>query len=213
MSLTQQDITRLGSYFVSKDGGIVQGELTPDEDLTHDLGRSDHRWDTIYAGTVIADNIQSGSGVGDADTVDGFDAAGNPIASTLLALDPQGVFPITVYPTALLKDGSRALEGNLTVVADATIDGVDIGDHTHTGVGSMGLQLTHGDLLSLDADDHLQYAERAQDETITGDWMFTHLINRSAGWLFLPDDKVFKAVPHNLVLKADEKSFDWYWSV
>lgn len=204
MSLTQQDITRLGSYFVSKSGGIVQGELTPDEDLTHDLGRSDHRWDTIYAGTVIADNIQSGSGVGDADTVDGFDAAGNPIASTLLALDPQGVFPITVYPTALLKDGSRALEGNLTVVADATIDGVDIGDHTHTGVGSMGLQLTHGDLLSLDADDHLQYAERAQDETITGDWMFTHLINRSAGWLFLPDDKVFKAVPHNLVLKADE---------
>ncbi|MHC4545273.1 MAG: hypothetical protein ACYSYL_12250, partial [Planctomycetota bacterium] len=80
MSLTQQDITRLGSYFVSKSGGIVQGELTPDEDLTHDLGRSDHRWDTIYAGTVIADNIQSGSGVGDADTVDGFDAAGNPIA-------------------------------------------------------------------------------------------------------------------------------------
>lgn len=204
MSLSNQDINRLKSYFLSKDGGILQGEVTPGTDLTYDLGRSDKRWDTIYVGTIIADSIQSGGGFGDADTVDGFDAAQNPIASTLLALDPQGVFPIGVYNEALLKDGSRALEGSLIVVAGATIDGVDIGTHVHTGVGDQGVQLSHATLTGLDADDHLQYAERAQDETITGDWMFTHLVDRSAGWVFLPDDKVFKAIPHNLVLKADE---------
>lgn len=204
MSLSQQDISRLGSYFLSKDGGILQGEVTPGVDLTYNLGRSDKRWETIYVGTLIADNIQSGGGMGDADTVDGFDAAQNPLASTLLALDPQGVFPTGVYNEALLKDGSRALEGNLTVVAGATIDGVDIGTHSHTGVGDQGTQLSHATLTGLDADDHLQYAERAQDETITGDWMFTHLVDRSAGWQFLPDDKVFQAVPHNLVLKANE---------
>ena len=87
----------------------------------------------------------------------------------MLALDESSVFPTGVYNQALLKDGSRALEGNLAVVADATIDSVDIGAHTHTGVGSMGLQISHATLTGLDADDHLMYAERAQDETITGD--------------------------------------------
>ena len=68
--------------------------------------------------------------------------------------------------------------------------------------------MVHGDLAGLDADDHPHYTQRAQDEIVTGDWMFTHLQDRSAGWLFLPDDKIFKAVPHNMIFKAtaDEAS-------
>lgn len=199
----QQDINKLKPYFLSKDGGIMSGEVTPDVTDTHDLGRSDKRWDTIYCKTIVAEEGGGGGGGGDADTVDGYDAAGNPIASTLLALDPQAVFPISVYPKALLKDGTRALEASMSVVAGATIDGVDISEHSHTGVGSEGATIAHADLTGLDADDHPQYTQRAQDEIITGDWMFTHLQDRSAGWQFLPDDKIFKAIPHNMIFAAD----------
>jgi hypothetical protein len=204
MSRLERDINRLKPYFLSKEGGILGGEVTPDTTDTYDLGRSSQRWDTVYAKSVIADTVEGGGGGGgDADTVDGFDAAQNPIASTLLALDPQGVFPITVYPKALLKDGTRALEGNMSVVAGATIDGVDISTHTHTGVGDQGAQMSHADLSGLAADDHSQYTQRAQDEIVTGDWMFTHLLDRTAGWQFLPDDKQFVAVPHNMIFTAD----------
>jgi len=198
------DINKLRTYFLSKDGGIVAGEVTPDETDTHNLGRADKRWDTIYAREIVADTGGGGGEGGDADTVDGYDAAGNPLPSNLLALDPQSIFPISVYPAALLKDGSRALEGSLTVVADATIDGVDISEHIHTGVGDEGAAIAHADTTGLDADDHPQYTQRAQDEIVTGDWMFTHLQDRSAGWQFLPDDKLFKAIPHNMIFYADE---------
>ena len=198
------DINKLKAYFVSKDGGIVSGELTPDVTDTHNLGRSGQRWDTLYVREVVADIGGGSADGGDADTVDGFDAAQNPLPSNLLALDPQSTFPTSVYPSALLKDGSRALEGSLSVVAGATIDGIDVGAHTHTGSGSSGAQLAHGTLTGLDADDHPQYTQRAQDEIVTGDWMFTHLIDRSAGWQFLPDDKLFQAVPHNMIFTANE---------
>lgn len=196
------DVKKLEAYFISKTGGAVSGGLKPSVTDTHNLGTTAQRWNVLYAKTVIADSIEGGGGGGgDADSVDGFHAAGNPIAGYLLALNPQSVFPDTVLPNTLLKDGSRALEDHLSVVAGATIDGVDIGSHDHTG-GSMGVQLDHGTLIGLDADDHPQYTQRAQDEIITGDWMFTHLQDRSAGWVFLPDDKVFKAVPHNMTFKA-----------
>ena len=197
------DINKLKSYFLSKDGGIMAGEISPDITESYDLGRSDKKWDTIYAKSVIADTIEGGGGGGDADTVDGYDAAGNPLPSNLLALDPQSTFPTSVYPSAILKDGSRALEGSLTVVSGATIDGVDIGIHAHTGVGDHGVALTHANLTDMDADDHPHYTQRAQDEIITGDWMFTHLQDRSAGWQFLPNDKIFKAIPHNMIFAAD----------
>jgi len=203
MSRLTRDIRRLKSYFLSKNGGVVRGDISPNVTDTHDLGRTNKRWKNIYAENVFADSVAGGGGGGDADTVDGFDAAQNPLPNNLLALDPQAVFPIEVYPAALLKSGVRALEGNMAVVAGATIDGVDISEHTHTGTGSDGAQLAHSDLSGLDADDHPQYTQRAQDEIITGDWMFTHLQDRSAGWQFLPDDKVFKAIPHNMIFTAD----------
>jgi len=204
--ITLEDIERLKSYFLSKLGGVLNGGVKPDITDTHDLGESSKRWNIIYAKEVIADNLTGEVGeVTNADTVDGFHAyaAGSAAPSALVALDALGVFPTGVYNEALLKDGTRALEGNLDVVSGATIDGIDVGLHDHTGeVG--GAQLTHGNLLGMDADDHPQYTQRGQDEIITGDWMFTHLSDRSAGWVFLPDDKIFKAVPYNLVLKANE---------
>jgi microcystin-dependent protein len=196
----QQDINRLKSYFLSKDGGILQGEVTPDVDEAYNLGREDKKWQTIYANTVIAENLQTGEGgVGNADTVDTYHASQSPFANYLLALSPQGVFPVTVIPTALLKDGSRALEDDLAVIAGATVDLVDISEHIHTGSGASGEQLTHTNLLGLDADDHPQYTQRAQDEIITGDWAFTSLQDRTAGWQFLPDTYQFKALSGNML--------------
>jgi len=206
MALTQQDIDRLRSYFVSKTGGIVQGELTPDLDETHNLGRAEQKWDTIYAREVISDSISTpgGGGFGNADSVDGYHATQVPTADTILPLSPQADYPISVYPQALLKDGTRALEGNLAVVASATIDGVDVGAHTHTGVGSSGAQMTHANLLGLAADDHSQYTQRAQDEIVTGDWAFTSLQDRTAGWQFLPDTYQFKALAGNMLFTTSK---------
>ena len=200
----QQDINRLKSYFISKDGGIVQGELTPDVTDTHNLGRADKRWDTIYARVIIADEGGGGGGGGDADTVDGYHASQAPTADTILPLSPQTDYPVSVYPSALLKDGTRALEGNLAVVAGATVDGVDIGVHTHTGSGDSGAQMTHADLLGLSADDHPQYTQRAQDEIVTGDWAFTALQDRTAGWQFFPDTYQFKALAGNMLFTTSK---------
>lgn len=200
----QQDINRLKSYFVSKDGGIVQGELTPDTTDVHNLGRSSKRWDTIYAKNVIADTLEGGGGGGDADTIDGYHATQTPTADTILPLSPQTDYPASVYPKALLKDGTRALEGNMAVVAGATLDGVDISTHTHTGAGDDGSQMTHADLLGLSADDHPQYTQRAQDEIVTGDWAFTALQDRTAGWQFLPDTYQFKALAGNMLFTTSK---------
>lgn len=177
----------------------MQGEITPDVDEAYNLGREDKKWDTIWADTVIAENLQSGGGVGDADTVDSYHASQSPFANYLLALSPQGVFPITVIPSALLKDGTRALEGHLAVIAGVTIDTIDISEHVHTGSGDSGEQITHANTLGLDADDHPQYTQRAQDEIITGDWAFTSLQDRTAGWQFLPDTYQFKALSGNML--------------
>jgi len=96
-----EDVKGLKTHFVSKKGGIISGEFTPAEADTHDLGRSDKRWDTIYCKTLVAEEGGGGGEGGNADTVDGYDAAGNPLPENLLALDPQAIFPITVYPSAL----------------------------------------------------------------------------------------------------------------
>jgi len=155
----QQDINRLKPYFLSKDGGAMQGDINPAETDTYDLGNADKRWANIHAGTVYADNLTvsgGGSGVA-ADTVDGFDASLTPTPSTILPLDVSGVFPTSVIPDALLKDGSRALEGSLSVVGGATIDGIDLGSHNHDGTAGMGVQLSHATLTGLLADDHTQY--------------------------------------------------------
>lgn len=206
MSVTNQDIRNLVSYFIPRDqDSAMGGDIFPDVNEGHNLGRAAQRWDTIYAREVIADTVVGGGGAGgEADTVDGFHASGSPEAGLLLALTPQADFPTSVYPKAILKDGSRSLEGSLTVFGGATIDTIDLDIHAHTGSAGHGVQINHLDLLNNDADVHPQYTQRAQDEIITGDWMFTHLLDRSAGWKFLPDDKKFVAVPFNMEFYADE---------
>lgn len=202
--MDQTTINELNSYFLSKKGGGVDGFIKPAVDDTHDLGAADQRWRTIYATSVVAGSITGGSvdSATDADRVDGFDAAQNPIPGYLLALDPQGTYPISVYPEAILKDGSRALEGSLTVVAGALIDAVDIGAHNHSGAAGMGTQMGHALLTGLDADDHPQYAQRGQDEIITGDWAFTDLVDRTKGWQFLAEEYKFVALAHSLFMEA-----------
>jgi len=203
MTISTAEINQLKAYFLSKDGGAVTGHILPSTTEDYNLGSPTQRWDTIYAREIVVDVGGGGGETLDAETVQGFGASALPVAETLLALDVNAQYPSSVYAEALLIDGTRQLNGSMAVIAGATIDGIDLSTHVHTGVAGSGGKVTHGDLLSLDADDHPHYAQRAQDEIITGDWMFTHLVDRSAGWMFLPDEKKFTAVPHNLSMYAD----------
>lgn len=154
MKIDQSVIGYLRRYFLPRTGDTtVGGTVVPDTSETYDLGKPGKRFNVIYARSVIADNIGvavgGGSG-GDADTVDGFHAAASPSAGVLLALNGSAVFPTTVYPSALLLDGTRQLTGNLSVAAGITIDGVDISAHAADG------SIHH--LSGMSADDHTQYA-------------------------------------------------------
>jgi hypothetical protein len=196
-----QEIEQLKVHFLSKLGGVISGSITPNQTNQHNLGSDAYRWKTLYVQTLIADNVQGGSGA-DASTLNGFTASQTPQPNTILPLDGIGVFPVGVYNRALLVDGTRGLMGNLVVGSGYMIDNLDLDIHNHSGIFGLGNKISHTNLLNLDADGHPQYTQRAQDEIVTGDWMFTHLLDRSAGWKFLPDEYTFKAVPHNMAFTA-----------
>lgn len=131
----------LKTYFVSRDAeSTIASVLAPSTNEGTDLGKAFQRFDKIYARTVIADNFAStGSGASNADTLDGYHASSTATADTILPLDGSGIFPTSVYPSALLVDGTRTLTGNLSVNPGVTIDGVDISafysaysGHAHT---------------------------------------------------------------------------------
>lgn len=127
MRVDQAFLDFLKNYFVSrKYDSTVQGILSPVENESTDLGKPYQRFARIYARTIIADNFTSTGSGANADTVDGYHAVSSPAADSLLALDGSAEFPTSVYPDALLADGSRALSGNLDVNPLVTIDGVDI---------------------------------------------------------------------------------------
>ena len=144
-----------GLYFRLKATNIASGSINPKTTETYNLGSASKKWDTIYAREVVADSITGGGG-GDSDTVDGFHASDTPTAGYLMALNGSGVFPTSVYASALLQDGTRALTGNLSVNAGITIDGLDVGAHDHSG-GVNGVSLSHSNLANLGVDDHAQY--------------------------------------------------------
>jgi len=163
MGLTASDINQMVLRFLPRVGdSTVGGTIIPNATNTHNLGSAANRFDTIYARQIVADSL-SGTG-GSADTVDGFHAYSTPNASALLALDASSVFPTSVYPNALLRDGSRSLTGNLAVSAGVTIDGVDISAHAVDGT----IHHTGG----MSADDHSQYVHTSLSRTITASHQF-----------------------------------------
>jgi len=191
MALSNQIKRELRTLFISIDRDArLAGSLNPSAHDTYSLGTATRRWSTLYVDTLYADSIVGGGGGGgDADTVDGFHADSEPTTGILLALDINAEFPIAVYADALLKDGSRDLEGNLAVVAGKTIDGVDIGLHDHSGVYGSPI-ITHSSLGNLEVDDHPQYTQWAQEEVIIENWTFTNTSNdidayyKYIGWEF-----------------------------
>ena len=69
-------------------------------------------------------------------------------------------------------DGTTFLDGALTLADSATVDGLDLSVHAHTGAAGHGVKLDHGAALTgvLD-DDHTQYAllaGRAAGQTLIG---------------------------------------------
>jgi len=128
MRIDPASVDLLSLSFLRRDKNTsVNGTIRPGATDTYNFGSAGRRWDTIYARTVIADTF-TGSVSGNADTVDGFHASASPTANTLLALNASAIFPTSVYPSALLVDGSRNLTGNLAVSAGITIDGYDISE-------------------------------------------------------------------------------------
>jgi hypothetical protein len=68
-----------------------------------------------------------------------------------------------------LKASGDVMPGNnIVMAASKTVDGVDVGSHTHTGVAGMGPQLSHGAALTgLGNDDHTQYVHNTVARTIS----------------------------------------------
>lgn len=163
MRIDSQVIEYLTSYFLRRKGhATIGGNLLPDTNQAFNLGDPTNKFATLYVQNVVADNITGAGGA--ADTVDGFHAYSSPQPNALLALNASSVFPITVYPQALLLDGSRTLTGNLAVSSGVTIDGVDISAHaadsTIHHIGGMG------------ADQHAQYVHLSTPRTITAQHSF-----------------------------------------
>ena len=97
----------------------LTGTMTPSEDARWNIGSPELRINRLYVKEILTDSLtgsSTASDVGtivDADTVDGIHASATPTANYLYPLNSNAVFPSTVYPDALLTDGSRDLTGQL----------------------------------------------------------------------------------------------------
>lgn len=172
MTLSQSDINDLRTYFVHKEGdNAIKGHFLPKDNELYNLGRVGQRFNEIYAKKIVVDTIEGGGTTGgNADQVDGFHASQDPTPNAILPLDGAGVFPVQVYPRALLVDGSRPLEMNLVTLDNVKIDQLFLRSHNHSPADGMGVQINHQDLLNKDADDHPQYTQWGDDEVLTGNW-------------------------------------------
>lgn len=172
MTLSQQEIIDLRTYFVFKEGdNAIKGHFLPKETDIYKIGTVGQRFLEIHAKKIVVETIEGGgSTVTNADTVDNFHASSDPIGGTLLALDGAGVYPITTYPRALLVDGSRPLEQNLVTMGSVRLDGIDLDVHNHSGADGFGTKINHQDLLNKEADDHPQYTQWGDDEVLSGNW-------------------------------------------
>ena len=165
MILKRELVDAIAFEFLKKHGvNYLDGSLLPASDVAVDLGSLTNKFDHLYVGTVYADNVQQTGSPLNADTVDGIHAYATPTANALLALDSVSKFPISVYPSALLTDGTRQLTGNLSVSAGVTIDGVDISAHAAD---------TTKHHSSMTADEHTQYVHTSNARTITAQHAFS----------------------------------------
>lgn len=163
MKLDNTLIEFLKHHMVARKGNTtVGGTIVPDATDAYNLGSSSRRFATIYTRNLVSESLVAGTV--SMDKVDGFDAYSTPQPNALLALDAGSTFPTSVYPSALLVDGSRALTGNLAVNSGVTIDGVDISAHA----GSTSIHHS-----SMSADEHSQYVHTTTARTITAVHTFT----------------------------------------
>ena len=84
-----------------------QGNILPGGDGQFDIGSSGKRWRRIFVKELVASQVTGVTVTGeDVDTVDGLHASATPEAGKLLALNGSSVFPDSVYPNAILADGT-----------------------------------------------------------------------------------------------------------
>jgi hypothetical protein len=159
MKIDASVVSYLTKYFISKDreSTISKGFL-PNADATVSLGTHTNRFKALYVETLVADfGINYGLG-SDVDMLDGFHAVSEPLSNSILALNASAIFPTSVYPLALLTDGSRGLTGDLAVTSGVKIDGVDISAHAASPIHHLS---------GMAVDDHTQYVHVNNARTIT----------------------------------------------
>ena len=114
-----------------------------------------------------------------------------------------------MYPQALLLDGSRVMSGilrasgGIATAEGSTIDGVDVDLHNHDpNSNHMGTQIQHSYLGGLSSNDHPQYPQKNSYETITGEWVFTGLEDRTVGWRMKATEGLLQTFPFNLTIQS-----------
>lgn len=150
MQLNQAFLDVLKSYFVSRSKeSTIGATLSPSRNEIADLGKPHIRFNTIYAKNVVADSVSLTVGsFTNADTVDGFHAYNTPLALSIPVLDEDAALPTSVYPDAVLIDGSREMTGSLSISSNTEeppfVLGANNQDQTVTGLraDSLDKQIT-----------------------------------------------------------------------
>lgn len=160
------------------------GDVIPDESRRRDLGSESKPWRTLYARSVVADSVIT-TGVGDADTVDGFHASASPTANYLLTLDGSSQFPTSVYPSAVLIDGTRALTanwdaGSFKITAQQFESDIVTGTAPFVVASTTVVSNLNAD--KLDSYDASDFPRKSESATINGAWTFNANITMGASY-------------------------------
>ena len=160
------------------------GDVAPDETRRRDLGLPDKEWRTVYARQIVAQSVTVELPIADADTVDGFHASSSPTASYLLALDGSSQFPTSVYPSAVLVDGTRPLAADWDVGAfKVTAQQLE----SDIASGTTPLIITSTTLVPnlnadlLDSYEAAAFPRKAEAATVSGAWTFNANIGMGVG--------------------------------
>lgn len=157
----------------------LNGDLIPSTDGRWSIGRSDRRIARLYVKELIAESTVSSSTISEtvenADTVDFIHASTTPTANYLYPLNSGAVYPTTVYPQALLLDGSRSLSadwdaGSYKITARQLESDVTTGTAPLVIASTTVVNNLNAD--EVDGYDGSELAALAENETITGTWTF-----------------------------------------
>ena len=157
----------------------LNGDLIPNTDGRWSIGRSDRRIARLYVKELIAESTVSSSTISEtvenADTVDFIHASTTPTANYLYPLNSGAVYPTTVYPQAVLLDGSRSLSadwdaGSYKITARQLESDVATGTAPLVIASTTVVNNLNAD--EVDGYDGSELAALAENETITGDWTF-----------------------------------------